>query len=185
MSGLGRLCVVSRPSWGTCFPCAFEEHRSRLRLCLRTAVGLRFGVTKPRFTHQWWPGREYTLIAVLSSPMTTPNYSNKLVDKSFTGRKADWPEWSVIFLDAADGKGDEEHSWKDCFEGTDRQVGLTLSLHSRRFPKRKFHFPKRHRHPCSCRRRHAPYLMTTSRAEMLLGRVRPIPSSNATAARTS
>ena len=69
--------------------------------------------------------------------MTTPNYSNKLVDKSFTGRKADWPEWSVIFLDAADGKGDEEHSWKDCFEGTDRQVGLNQTQTRRRNVRRR------------------------------------------------
>ena len=60
----------------------------------------------------------------------------------------------------------------------------STSHHSQRFPS-GIPLPKRHRHQCSCRRRHAPYLMTTSRVEMLLGRVRPIPSSNATAARTS
>ena len=44
--------------------------------------------------------------------MTSSNSSYNLVDKSFSGRKADWPSWSVLFLDAANGKGDEYYSWK-------------------------------------------------------------------------
>ena len=60
-----------------------------------------------------------------------------------------------------------------------------MSLHTHRFPKRNRRFPKRNLHPRRYRRRHAPYLTASSRAEMALGRVRPIPSSNAAAARTS
>ena len=56
--------------------------------------------------------------------MTSTNSSYNLVDKPFSGRKADWPSWSVLFLDAADGKGDEYYSWKACLEGTDQQIGL-------------------------------------------------------------
>ena len=39
--------------------------------------------------------------------------TDRLVDKLFYNDKEAWPEWSVLFLDAAEGKGDDDHSWAE------------------------------------------------------------------------
>ena len=36
-----------------------------------------------------------------------------IVDKGFSGRREDWDDWSKEFLDAAAGRGDDDHSWAE------------------------------------------------------------------------
>ena len=61
-----------------------------------------------------------------------------IVDKEFSSRKEDWDDWSKEFLDAADGRGDDDHSWKDTFLGLDRQLGLSPAQTGRRNRRRPF-----------------------------------------------
>ena len=45
--------------------------------------------------------------------------------------------WTEEYLDAAEGKGDEDASWAECYLGTDPQVGLTPQQTRRRARRRK------------------------------------------------
>ena len=50
----------------------------------------------------------------------------RLIYKPYAGKKGpEFEPWVVGFLDAAEGKGDDDASWADCYKGTDPQAGLT------------------------------------------------------------
>ena len=55
------------------------------------------------------------LFMSISAPRT-------IIETLFDGKKENWAEWSELFLDAADGKGDDDYSWKNTLQGTDRQI---------------------------------------------------------------
>ena len=56
-----------------------------------------------------------------------------LVERKYDGQKGEhWVKWIAEFLDAAQGKGDEDASWAQTFLGTDQQVGLSPAQVRRR-----------------------------------------------------
>ena len=62
----------------------------------------------------------------------------RLIYKPYSGKKGpEFEPWVVGFLDAAEGKGDDDASWADCFKGTDPQAGLTQAQTRRRTQRRR------------------------------------------------
>ena len=57
----------------------------------------------------------------------------RLLTRPFDGKRGpEATEWLEEFLDAADGKGDEDASWADTFQGLDRRAGLSAAQVKRR-----------------------------------------------------
>ena len=46
-------------------------------------------------------------------------------------------DWAEEFLDAADGKGDEDASWAQTFLGTDARAGLTAAQMKKRIQRNR------------------------------------------------
>ena len=49
-----------------------------------------------------------------------------------TGRREEWDQWSVDYLDRVDGKGSDEASWAQRFLGTDVTIGLSAAQQRKR-----------------------------------------------------
>ena len=62
----------------------------------------------------------------------------KLLCKPFHGQRGPvFDQWSLEYLDAAEGKGDEDGSYADCHLGTDPQAGLSAAQSRRRIVRRR------------------------------------------------
>ena len=58
--------------------------------------------------------------------MADDTNDKRLMCPKFNCQKGEaFDRWAKLFLDAADGKGDEEASWADTFLGNDTTVGLS------------------------------------------------------------
>ena len=55
-----------------------------------------------------------------------PNLPRLLCRKHDGSKGALFTEWKQLWLDAAEGKGDEDASWAETAQGNDPQAGLTL-----------------------------------------------------------
>ena len=49
-----------------------------------------------------------------------------------SGRREEWDQWSLDYLDRVDGKGSDEASWAQRFLGTDVTIGLSAAQQRKR-----------------------------------------------------
>ena len=62
----------------------------------------------------------------MASLTTDRDNRPRLIYKTYDGKKGpEFEPWSVGFLDAAEGKGDDDASWSDCYQGLDPQADQT------------------------------------------------------------
>ena len=65
----------------------------------------------------------------------------RLIYEKYDGRRGpEYTEWRKGFLDACEGKGDEDGSWADTLQGLDPQVGLSAAQNRRRAQRRRESF---------------------------------------------
>ena len=70
---------------------------------------------------------------------TTTTYDKpRLLTDQFHGQKGPiFEAWKKPYLDAAEGKGDEDATWGECYLGTDPQIGLSAAQVRRRAIRRR------------------------------------------------
>ena len=71
-------------------------------------------------------------------PSNQDDDNKNLLCRTYSGeRGAAFETWKKLYIDAAEGKGDDEASWAMCCEGTDPQIGLTPAQVRKRDKRRR------------------------------------------------